>query len=391
MSDMEREFKAIAKIELGTGKLEYVHSEHASDIDLLKQSPDGKYLAYTVNSKGYSKLKILQLMVRSTKERELSLPKNSIVLDLDWSPDSSQLCLVITSSTLNTDVWVCEISRSEKLRKVTQLSTSCLPRASFLPDKEMSYKSFDGQQISSFLYLPKNNKKQAPLIVYLHGGPESQFRPTFDPLFQYLLHLGIAIGVPNFRGSTGYGRTFTHLDDVMNRMNTVRDVENFILALKQKKYLNNRIDFSKIVAFGGSYGGFMVLACLYSNPDLWAAGVDIVGIANFVTFLQNTSPWRRKLRIQEYGDPERDRDFLLNISPVTNAYKIKAPLYVIHGTNDPRVPLGEAEQIVSTLEKLGRRVKILKFEGEGHGLHKVSDRIDALSKAIEFLLEQLQI
>jgi dipeptidyl aminopeptidase/acylaminoacyl peptidase len=237
------------------------------------------------------------------------------------------------------------------------------------------------------LFLP--SRAASPLIVILHGGPESQFRPEFNPLIQYFLHLGFAVGVPNFRGSTGYGRTFTHLDDVRNRMNAVRDAECFLCYLKERSDLKGKIDFSKVAAWGGSYGGFMVLGCLYHSPDAWAAGVDIVGIANFVTFLRNTGPWRRKLRIAEYGDPEKDYDFLNSISPVTNADKIKAPLFVIHGNNDPRVPLGEAEQIAGTMQKLGREVHLLKFESEGHGLHKVKDRIVAYSQAIDFLLKHL--
>jgi dipeptidyl aminopeptidase/acylaminoacyl peptidase len=133
----------------------------------------------------------------------------------------------------------------------------------------------------------------------------------------------------------------------------------------------------------------MVLGCLYANPELWAAGVDIVGIANFVTFLRNTGPWRRKLRIAEYGDPDKDHDFLIKISPVSNAEKIKAPLFVIHGENDPRVPLEEAEQITETMKKLGREVHLLKFDAEGHGLHKIKDRIQGYSQAIAFLLDHL--
>jgi dipeptidyl aminopeptidase/acylaminoacyl peptidase len=168
-------------------------------------------------------------------------------------------------------------------------------------------------------------------------------------------------------------------------MDTVEDAE-FALRHVLEKY---PVDRRKVVAWGGSYGGFMVLGCLYSNPGLWAAGVDIVGISNFVTFLKNTGPWRRNLRIAEYGDPEKDKDFLESISPNNNAHLIKSPLFIIHGTNDPRVPLGEAEQIAETLKRLGREAHLMKFDDEGHGLVKLKNRIAGYSAAVEFLMSHV--
>ena len=168
-------------------------------------------------------------------------------------------------------------------------------------------------------------------------------------------------------------------------MDTVKDAE-FALRHVLEKY---PVDRRKVAAWGGSYGGFMVLACLYSNPGMWAAGVDIVGISNFVTFLKNTGPWRRKLRIAEYGDPEADKEFLESISPNNNAQLITSPLFIIHGTNDPRVPIGEAEQIAETLKRHGREVHLMKFEDEGHGLIKLKNRIAGYSAAVEFLMRHV--
>ncbi|MDH2901824.1 MAG: S9 family peptidase [archaeon] len=391
ISNVEREFSELVKIGVNDERLDSIHSEGASEIELLRQSPDGKLLAFAVNSGGFSKIRILKSDSAADGEpKEVKLPIDSVVLDLAWSVDSSKLTFTLTSSILNTNVWIYDIEK-DLLAQITKISTSGIDESSFLPSQIWKYKSFDGLEISSFLFLPKDQRENYPLLVLLHGGPESQFRPTFNPLIQYFLHLGFAVGVPNFRGSTGYGRTFTHLDDVRNRMNTVKDVESFIVNLRGRSDLQGKIDFGKIAAWGGSYGGFMVLACLYANPDLWAAGVDIVGIANFVTFLRNTGPWRRKLRIAEYGDPDKDNEFLSSISPVTNAEKIRAPLFVIHGANDPRVPLEEAEQITSTLERLGRRVHLMKFDAEGHGLHKIKDRIEGYSQALAFLLDCLEV
>ncbi|MDA4114857.1 MAG: prolyl oligopeptidase family serine peptidase [Thaumarchaeota archaeon] len=204
---------------------------------------------------------------------------------------------------------------------------------------------------------------------------------------QFFLHLGFAVVAPNFRGSTGYGRTYTHLDDVRKRMDTVKDS---VAALAEAQKMIS-VDPRKVVAWGGSYGGFMVLACLYAYPDLWAAGVDIVGISNFVTFLKNTGPWRRQLRIAEYGDPEKDGEFLESISPNNNAHLIKAPLFIIHGRNDPRVPMGEAGQIMQTMKNLGREAHLLVFDDEGHGLVKLQNRIEGYSTALGFVMYNVTV
>lgn len=385
VSDFEREFTSLARIDLKDKKLDYIHSEDSSEIEGSEQSPDGKNLAFSVNKDGYSALKLLSLEGNGT--RNIDLPKGIIISDFSWSNDSRSLALTMSSSTTNSEIWVHDLNTG--MKRITRVSTSGISEDSFVSENLIKYRSFDNLEIPSYLFLPRGSAP-APLLVFLHGGPESQFRPAFSPLIQYFLNLGIAVGVPNFRGSTGYGRTFTHLDDVRNRMNTVKDVESFLSYLKGQVGVASRIDFTKVAAWGGSYGGFMVLGCLYHDPGAWAAGVDIVGIANFVMFLRNTGVWRRKLRIAEYGDPDKDNEFLTAISPTTNAAKITAPLFVIHGNNDPRVPLEEAEQIAETMQILGREVHLLKFESEGHGLHKVKDRIEAYSQAIDFLLNHLE-
>ncbi len=170
-------------------------------------------------------------------------------------------------------------------------------------------------------------------------------------------------------------------------MDTVKDS----VAAVAEAQRQTAVDPAKIVAWGGSYGGFMVLACLYSYPDLWAAGVDIVGISNFVTFLRNTGPWRRKLRIAEYGDPDKDGEFLESISPNNNAHLIKAPLFIIHGRNDPRVPMGEAGQIMQTMQKLEREAHLVAFDDEGHGLVKLQNRIEGYSEALGFVMYNITV
>jgi dipeptidyl aminopeptidase/acylaminoacyl peptidase len=224
------------------------------------------------------------------------------------------------------------------------------------------------------------------VVVYVHGGPEGQARPHFDPGVQYLAASGYAVLVPNVRGSTGYGYEYQSLDDVRLRMDSVADLAAAVGWLGDQGIADPR----RIAVIGGSYGGFMVLSALTTYPDLWAAGVDIVGIANFVTFLQNTGPWRRKLREPEYGSLEHDRDFLESISPIHHVNAITAALFVVHGANDPRVPIGEAEQIVAALQSRGIAVEYLRFEDEGHGLSKRANQVRAYPAIGRFLDAQVK-
>ncbi len=222
-------------------------------------------------------------------------------------------------------------------------------------------------------------------VLEVHGGPESQARPTLNRFRQFLVSEGWRVVVPNVRGSTGYGRTFVHLDDVRKRMDSVRDLRDLVEHLVRQ----GRAERGRVAVMGGSYGGFMVLSALATYPELFGAGVDIVGIANFVTFLEETGPWRRALREAEYGRLDRDREFLASISPVHHAAQITAPLLVVHGRNDPRVPAREAEQIVATLRGLGRTVELMMFEDEGHGIAGRANRERAYGRIAEFLTEQL--
>jgi dipeptidyl aminopeptidase/acylaminoacyl peptidase len=221
--------------------------------------------------------------------------------------------------------------------------------------------------------------------VFVHGGPEGQYRPTFQPIVQYLASAGLSVLATNVRGSTGYGRAFAHLDDVRKRMDSVADLAHAAYWLRD----SGRADPRRIAVYGGSYGGFMVLAALTNYPELWAAGVDLVGISNFVTFLENTGPWRRHLREAEYGSLEQDREFLEQISPINKVDAVRAPLFVIHGANDPRVPIGETEQMVARLRALGRTVEFLRLEDEGHQISKLANKLAVYPRAVEFLQRHL--
>jgi dipeptidyl aminopeptidase/acylaminoacyl peptidase len=220
----------------------------------------------------------------------------------------------------------------------------------------------------------------------VHGGPESQAQPYFNPVTQYLAQAGYAVAAPNVRGSTGYGKTFAHLDDKDKREDSVRDLSEV------GKFLAARpdVDSTRIALYGGSYGGYMVLAGLTLYPDQWAAGVDIVGIANFRTFLEQTADYRRATREAEYGSLAKDGALLDKISPIHKLDRIKAPLMVIHGSRDPRVPIGEARQVAEGLQKRGLPVQLMTFEDEGHGLAKRANRLVAYPAIVKFLDEHVR-
>jgi dipeptidyl aminopeptidase/acylaminoacyl peptidase len=247
------------------------------------------------------------------------------------------------------------------------------------------FRSFDGESIPVFLFEPPAREGPPPVVFVIHGGPEAQLRPIWQPLSQYFVSHGLAVAAPNIRGSTGYGKRYQHLDDVERRLDSVNDLAALHDALADA----GRIEGDRAVLYGGSYGGYMVLAGLAFQPERWAAGIELVGISSLVTFLENTAEWRRKFREREYGSLERDREFLLEASPLTRVDQIRAPLFVIHGANDPRVPVGEARQIHRSLTERGIRCELLIYEDEGHGLKKLPNKLDAYPRAAAFLDEVL--
>jgi dipeptidyl aminopeptidase/acylaminoacyl peptidase len=250
--------------------------------------------------------------------------------------------------------------------------------------------SFDGLGISAFVYRPPPAKftGKRPVLISIHGGPESQARPVFQARNNYFLNeMGVAIVYPNVRGSAGYGKTFLALDNGFKREDSVRDIGTVIEWIKQ----DSNFDGERIGVIGGSYGGFMVLASMVQFGDQLRAGIDVVGISNFVTFLINTHDYRRDLRRAEYGD-ERDpkmKAFLEKISPKTNAGKIRKPLFVVQGKNDPRVPLSESEQMVKAIRDNGGAVWYLMAKDEGHGFAKKKNADYQFLSAILFLKEHL--
>jgi dipeptidyl aminopeptidase/acylaminoacyl peptidase len=311
---------------------------------------------------------------------EIALPLG-VVGGLEIEPGGGSMLFTYSGAASNADVWRV-LAGSTDVVRVTSSSTAGIDPASFVEPSVIAVESFDGLAIPAWVYRPPGVARP-PVVVSVHGGPEAQERVGFNPVYQFLVASGFAVVAPNVRGSSGYGTTYLGLDDVEKRMDSVAD----LTAVGRWIQAQTDLDGERMALLGGSYGGFMVLAGLATQPDMWAAGIDIVGIANFVTFLENTGDYRRSLREAEYGSLERDRAFLESISPINMVDSITAPLLVIHGANDPRVPLGEAEQIVAELRQRDRRVELLVFDDEGHGIVKLRNRRVAYGRAVSFLDE----
>lgn len=258
-------------------------------------------------------------------------------------------------------------------------SASRLSGLQLVHPEETTARAADGLEIPLFVYRPAG-RADGRVVVYVHGGPESQSTTAFQPIVQALLTAGIGVVVPNVRGSTGYGRRYAAADDGRRRLDAVGD-----LAAVHDRLAPLGFDPTRAVLWGGSYGGYMVLAGLAFQPERWAAGVDIVGISDLVTFLENTSAYRRAQREREYGSLATDRDFLAAASPLRRVEAIRAPLFVLHGANDPRVPLSEAEQLVGALRQRGVPVELRVYPDEGHGLTKRANRLDAYPRVFDWL------
>ena len=272
----------------------------------------------------------------------------------------------------------------------TASETGGIPATQFVEPELVRWKSFDGKEITGFLYAPDAKKFPGPrpVIINIHGGPESQYRPGYLGRNNYFLNeLGCAIIFPNVRGSDGYGKTFLKLDNGFLREDSYKDISALLDWLRTQQGL----DAARVMVTGGSYGGFMTLAVASNYADRIRCALDIVGPSNFVTFLKNTESYRRDLRRVEYGD-ERDpkmAEFLERIAPLNNAQKITKPLFVVQGANDPRVPKTEAEQIVATLKKQSTPVWFLMANDEGHGFAKKKNADFQFYSTVQFIREYL--
>jgi len=389
VSDEGGEFRRLRYHDLAAGRSAVLTGDIDWDVGELALSEDGHYLAFTVNQDGIDRLHIRDLR----EGGELDLPDLPMgrVYGLRFHPDVRKLGLVLNTPRSPGDVYHLDLIDGELIRW-TRSETGGLPEEGFVIPEIIRFATFDSvggrpRTIPAFYYRPAG-RGPFPVVIDIHGGPESQARPYFHSRRQFWVNeMGLAVLQPNVRGSRGYGKSYLLLDNGYRRKNSVRDIGGLLdwIALQPE------LDADRVVVYGGSYGGYMALAAMIDYAERLRAGLDLFGISNFVTFLENTGDYRRDLRRAEYGD-ERDprmRAFLEKIAPVNDAERITKPLFVFQGLNDPRVPVTESEQMVETIRKSGGEVWYLLAKDEGHGTGKKANREFLYAASALFLEKHL--
>jgi dipeptidyl aminopeptidase/acylaminoacyl peptidase len=393
-SNVGHDFMAIVRHELGSAAtVPLAGGPHDADTEVVC-SGDGSTLLLVENCDGAAVM-TLRDAATGTIRTELDTPEPGIVTGLFDPPilsrDGSRVYYTLSTPRMPTSVYGFD-ARTGVTRRLTGEPVG-VPVDRLAPAESHTVTSFDGEPVPVFVFRPRRGPGDdapddalsgPPVVVVVHGGPEAQATQLFNPVIQGLVLAGLGVVVPNVRGSTGYGKRYASLDDTTRRLDSVAD-----LAAVHGFLDDAGFDATRAALWGGSYGGYMVLAGVAFSPELWAAGVDIVGISDLVTFLQNTSDYRRAHREREYGSLEHDRAFLEAASPMRRVGEIRAPLFVIHGRNDPRVPVSEAEQLVARLGERGIRCELRIYADEGHGLARLANRLDAYPAAVAFLQDIL--
>jgi len=389
VSDEAGEFAELFYYDPVTGEKRSVSPEGAQwDVDTFDVSPDGRYIAYVTNEDGRSRLTVID------NQLKLDLVPPGVpdgrITEVRFDRVGKKLAFSAESAQSPRDAYVYDLTKSS-VERWTQSEVGPVDNGTFVPAELIHYPTWDrvaGKQrmLSAYLYTPKTPGPH-PVLISIHGGPEEQYRPGYEAFFQFLVNeLGYAVIAPNVRGSSGYGKTFLKLDNGILREDAVKDIGSLLVWVGVQPML----DRDRIVVMGGSYGGYMSLATLVSYSDRLRGGIDVVGISNFNTFLNNTSPYRQDLRRAEYGD-ERDpkmRAFFSRISPFNNSTSIRRPLLVVQGLNDPRVPASESEQMVARVRANGGEAWYLAAKDEGHGFRKKSNR-DFYLETVATFLEKL--
>ena len=375
ISDKDSEFRNLVRINT-SGKITSYTNSIDWDVSTFALSPDEKTVVFIINEGGLGVIRLLDLASGRVSNGP-DLP-TGVAYGPVFSPDGEQVGFTFNAANSPSDAWSFEVDTLE-LTRWTRAEVGGLNPDRFVEPRLVKYPNDAGMEIPAFVYTPKTNG-QHPVIISIHGGPESQSRPTFSSTYQHwVTELGAAVVVPNVRGSTGYGKSYVAMDNGLKRKNSVDDIGALLDWIETQPDL----DSDRVVVYGGSYGGYMVLASLIDHGDRLAGGVNIVGISDFKTFLNNTKGYRRPLRRAEYGD-ERDPEiaaFFDKISPLKNADKIDKPLFIIQGLNDPRVPASEAEQILAAVRENGGKAWYLLAKDEGHGFRKKSNR-DFMREAV---------
>ncbi len=384
-TNVDREFTGLARYSLQTDTLEYVETPDA-DISNVDLSLDGRVLSWVTNEDGYSRLHALDL---ETNEALQTPELQDGVYTLNAAKAVGRTAIRVSGPATPGDIIVWDLASGDTTQPFVS-SLGGLDPDSFVAPESLTYPARDGIELQGFLYLPKNAAQldTPPVVVQVHGGPTAQSRPTFRPIEQYLINNGIAVFAVNVRGSTGFGKTYSRLDNQEKRLDSVRDLVDTVAFLSR----DDRLDTNRIAVMGGSYGGYMVNAVLGSYPGVFDAGVSAVGVSDWVRALQEAGPSLKASDRVEYGDIREDRwqKFYADNSPINNADKINVPLLVTHGVNDPRDPVTESDRIVEAVRGNGHEVVYFRFPDEGHSIRKRPNRVAYYRALSSFLEDQLK-
>lgn len=387
LSNDGREFQGVCYLDLATGKPEWLLTPDW-DVEFADLAADGRTLAYAVNEAGNSTLHLYDLKAR----KELAAPPlpRGVILGLEFGrrDPAKRLFLWMGNYRQAGAVYVLDLATGE-LRRLTQSMLGNIPEEVFVEPELVHITSFDGQQVPAWLYRPKGLQpgERVPAVLSIHGGPEAQERPGYNygGFYQYLLHQGIAILAPNIRGSTGFGIAYQmqiHRDFGGDDLKDIEACAQYLQSL-------DWVDPARLGVWGGSYGGFATLSAVSRLPQYWAAGADLVGPANLITFVASVPPHWKPMMKGLVGDAEEDRAMLIERSPITYVDRIGAPLMVVQGANDPRVVKAESDQMVERLRSLGRTVEYLVFDDEGHGFAKRKNQLRGWGAIADFLIRHL--
>ncbi len=389
LSDRDSDVKRLVEFDLASGRMTPVSAASRWNVEDFDLSDDGRVLAYAVNEDGYSTVVVQDLVTRRALPQP-SLPIG-VVNSLRLSPDGKRLAIGLASPTAPGDVWSWDVAGG-RLDRWTQSEIGPIDRAALPEPKLVRFESFDKLSVPAFVYRPKNVSARAktPVLISIHGGPEGQARPGWSPtIASFVDTLGATVIVPNVRGSDGYGTKYLNLDNAEKREDSVRDIGTLLDWIAKQPDL----DASRVAVIGGSYGGYMSLAVMTKYSDKLAGGVDLFGIGDWTTFLENTEAYRRDNRRAEYGDERtpKMKAVFARISPRANVAGITKPMLIEQGVNDPRVPMRESKQMVDALRARGVPVSYLLFADEGHGWRKKPNQDLSLHVEMAFLRQVLGI
>lgn len=385
-ADRDSEFQRLGRWDIKQQRFTPITADINWNVESFELSPDGSKLAFTTNEAGISKLYVLDTQ-NDKRQAVNDLPQGVFSLG-DWHKSGTELAVSVSSAQSTSDVYSIDAA-SLAATRWTESELGGLVAKDLVEPELIRWKSFDGLEISGFQYNPPAKfTGKRPVIINIHGGPEGQSRPTFLGRNNYFINeLGVAMIYPNVRGSDGYGKTYLQLDNALKRLDSVKDIGALLEAIAQ----DSRLDAKRVMVTGGSYGGYMTLACATEYNDRLACALDVVGISHFGTFLKNTESYRRDLRRVEYGDERVTEiaEFFDKTAPLNQASKITKPLFVVQGGNDPRVPLSEAEQMVSKVKAGGGAIWYLMARDEGHGFRKKNNADFQFYATIMFVKQHL--